>query len=111
VNERVREFEPVADVADLPDGALLGVERSDGERICLFNLHGSIGAVGNVCTHAEFLLSDGALQNDGTLECVWHGARYNCRTGRVERGPAEDPVPVFPVRIEAGRIFVGPRAA
>lgn len=111
MNDGVDLYEPVANVRDLPDGALLGVKRSDGEQICLFNHRGSIGAVGNVCTHAEFLLSDGALRNDGTLECAWHGARYDCRTGLVQRGPAEDPLPVFPVRIEAGRVFVGPRAA
>jgi 3-phenylpropionate/trans-cinnamate dioxygenase ferredoxin component len=105
------EFEYLADVGDLPDGALLGVRRSDGAEICLFNHRGTIGAVGNECTHAEFLLSDGSLRGDGTLECVWHGARFDCRTGRVCRGPAEDPVPVFPVRVHDGRVLVGPVAA
>jgi 3-phenylpropionate/trans-cinnamate dioxygenase ferredoxin subunit len=105
----VSEFESLANVSDLPEGGLLGVERSDGTEICLFNYRGAIGAVGNVCTHAEFLLSDGTLRTDGTLECVWHGARFDCRTGRVCRGPAEDPVPVFPVRIDNGRVLVGPR--
>ena len=102
------DFEHLANVADLPEGALLGVERSTGEEICLFNHRGVIGAVGNVCTHAEFLLSDGTLRNDGSLECVWHGARFDCRSGRVCRGPAEDPLPVYPVRIDSGRIMVGP---
>lgn len=105
------EFEYLADVDDLPEGATLGVKRSDGLEVCLFNYRGTIGAVGNECTHAEFLLSDGSLRNDGTLECVWHGARFDCRTGRVCRGPAEDPVPVFAVRVENGRVLVGPRAA
>ena len=101
------DFEYLADIGDLPDGALLGVRRSTGEEICLFNYRGTIGAVGNECTHAEFLLSDGTLRNDGTLECVWHGARFDCKTGRVCRGPAEDPVPVYPVRVENGRVLVG----
>jgi nitrite reductase/ring-hydroxylating ferredoxin subunit len=102
-------YEHVADVDDLPEGALLAVHRADGEQVCLFNHRGTIGAVGNECTHAEFLLSDGTLRNDGTLECVWHGARFQCTTGKVCRGPAEDPVPVFPVRIEGKRVLVGPR--
>jgi len=102
-------YEHVADVDDLPEGALLGVYRSDSEQICHFNHRGMIGAVGNECTHAEFLLSDGTLRNDGTLECVWHGARFECTTGRVSRGPAEDPVPVFRVRIDGNRVLVGPR--
>lgn len=101
------DFEHLADVRDLPDGALLAARRSTGEEVCLFNYRGTIGAVGNECTHAEFAISDGTLRNDGTLECVWHGARFDCRTGRVCRGPAEDPLPVYAVRIEGERVLVG----
>jgi nitrite reductase/ring-hydroxylating ferredoxin subunit len=106
----VSGFEYVADISDVADGTLLGVERADGDEICLFNFGGTIGAVGNICTHAEFLISDGALRNDGTLECAWHGALFDCRTGRVCRGPAEDPLPVYPVEIDGTRVLVGPRA-
>ena len=53
-------------------------------------------------------LSDGTLRTDGSVECAWHGARFDCRTGKVCRGPAEDPVPVFPVRIENDRVLIGP---
>ncbi|HKW10562.1 MAG TPA: Rieske 2Fe-2S domain-containing protein [Gemmatimonadaceae bacterium] len=102
-------FETVADVADVPEGSLLSVRTTAGEEICLFNYRGRIGAVHNVCTHAEFPLSDGTLSNDGTIECVWHGARYSCLTGEVRRGPALDPVPVYDVRLENGKILVGAR--
>jgi 3-phenylpropionate/trans-cinnamate dioxygenase ferredoxin component len=107
----VSEFEYVADTTDLPEGALLGVTRSSGEEICLFNYRGAIGAVGNVCTHAEFLMSDGSLVNGNMIECLWHGARFDLRTGRVCRGPASDPLPVYAVRIDGARILVGPREA
>ena len=103
------DFEHLADVTDLPDGMLLGVQRSNGEEVCLYNFRGSIGAVGNVCTHAEFAMADGTLRNDGTIECVWHGARFDCRTGCACRGPAVDPLPTYAVRVENGRILVGPR--
>jgi 3-phenylpropionate/trans-cinnamate dioxygenase ferredoxin component len=107
----VSEFEHLADLDDLPEGTLLGVQRSNGEEICLFNLRGSIGAIANECTHAEFLMSDGTLRNDGTVECAWHGARFDCASGRVCRGPAEDPLAVYSVRVDGARILVGPRAA
>jgi nitrite reductase/ring-hydroxylating ferredoxin subunit len=68
-----------------------------------------IGAVGNVCTHAEFAMADGTLRKDGTIECAWHGARFACATGRVCRGPAVDPLPVYEVRVDDGRVYVGPR--
>ena len=102
-------FETVADVSELPEGSLLGVRMGSGDEVCLFNYRGQIGAVHNVCTHAEFPLSDGTLGNDGTIECVWHGARYFCLTGAVRRGPAIDPVPVYEVRVRDGKVQVGVR--
>lgn len=100
------EYEDVAALEDLAEGAMLGVTLRDGRPVCVFNHREEIGAVGNLCTHAEFLISDGVLHADGTLECIWHGARFDCRTGAVRRHPAEEPLPVFPVRVEAGRVLV-----
>lgn len=102
-------FETVAEVADLPEGSLLAVRTRGGADVCLFNYRGTVGAVHNVCTHAEFPISDGTLTNDGCLECVWHGARYSCLTGEVRRGPAVDPLPVYQVRVVDGKIQVGGR--
>ncbi len=87
---------------------MLGVTLSDGAPVCVFNHRGVIGAVGNLCTHAEFLISDGVLHGDGTLECVWHGARFDCRTGAVKRHPAELPLPVYETHEENGRVLVRP---
>ena len=103
-------LEIVADAVDIPEGMLLGVRTAAGDEVCLFNYRGQIGAVHNVCTHAEFPLSDGTLANDGTIECVWHGARYSCLTGEVRRGPAVDPVPVYEVRVVDGKVLIGRRA-
>ena len=102
-------FEDVAAVADIIEGELLAVALADGAPVCVFNHRGVIGAVGNRCTHAEFLISDGVLHGDGTLECLWHGARFDCRTGAVRRHPAEQPLPVYEVRTDAGRVLVGAR--
>jgi nitrite reductase/ring-hydroxylating ferredoxin subunit len=55
-------------------------------------------------------LSDGVLHGDGTLECMWHGARYDCRTGTVRRGPAVDPLELFETRVDGDRVLVAPRA-
>jgi 3-phenylpropionate/trans-cinnamate dioxygenase ferredoxin component len=102
-------YEIVADVEELSDGTLLGVRTTAGTELCLFKYRGQIGAVHNVCTHAEFPLSDGTLSADGTIECVWHGARYSCLTGEVRRGPAVDPVPVYEVLVDDGKVKVGRR--
>ncbi len=106
---RVSDFEDVAAVTDVAEGTLLGATLANGEPVCVFNHRGTLGAVGNLCTHAEFLISDGTLHGDGSLECVWHGARFDCRTGAVRRQPAEEPLPVYAVRIDNGRVLVGPQ--
>ena len=103
-------FEDVASVASLPEGELLGALLADGTPVCLYNDRGTIGAVSDVCTHQEFALSDGILHGDGTLECVWHGARFDCRSGAVRRAPATEAVAVFETRVEGDRILVAPRA-
>jgi 3-phenylpropionate/trans-cinnamate dioxygenase ferredoxin component len=101
-------FVDVAAARDVPAGKLLGVKLPDGTRVCLYNQLGSIGAVSGTCTHAEYPMELGALRADGTIECGWHGARFDCRTGAVCRPPAIDPLPIYQVRIEADRVLVGP---
>ncbi|MDQ3950658.1 MAG: non-heme iron oxygenase ferredoxin subunit [Gemmatimonadota bacterium] len=102
-------FHPVADIDDVAEGELLGVKTPGGEQVCLFRHRGEIHAVSDCCTHSEFPISDGSLGPDGTLECTWHGARFDCRTGAVLKGPAEDPLPVYEVKVDSGKVLVGPR--
>ena len=105
------EFHDVAEASALPPGELLGITLPDGTSVCLYNDRGEIGAIGGECTHGQFPMSDGVLIGDGTIECVWHGARFECRSGAVRRGPAPAPLPVFSVRVESGRILVAQHAA
>jgi nitrite reductase/ring-hydroxylating ferredoxin subunit len=56
-------------------------------------------------------MSDGVLHNDGTIECVWHGARYDCRTGAVRRHPAEWPLPGLRGSHRGRRVLVGPEVS
>ena len=54
-------------------------------------------------------MCDGTLLEDGTIECAWHGARFDRLTGDVRRHPATEPLPVFEVTVSDGHVFVGPR--
>ncbi|MDQ3697427.1 MAG: non-heme iron oxygenase ferredoxin subunit [Gemmatimonadota bacterium] len=102
-------FEPLARLDDVPEGGLVPVVRSDGTRICLINLAGEVHAVSDVCTHQEFPMSQGTLLWNGMIECAWHGARFDCRTGAAMYPPADEPLPRYEVRVENGTIFVGGR--
>ena len=104
----VAGFERVARVADLPEGALRSAAFGRS-RVCLFNHRGQIGATAELCTHQAFPMSDGTLAADGTIECAWHGARFDCRTGEVREGPADEPLTIYDVRVLDGDVWVGPR--
>ncbi len=102
-------FEPVASLGELAEGTVLQRVRSTGDAICLVRHNGEISALSDICTHQHFSMSQGDLLEDGTLQCAWHGTRYDCRTGEVKQVPATSPLPVFQVRLEGVTVLVGPR--
>jgi len=104
-------FARVASLRDLPEGGLLGVTLPDGEPVCLINDQGAVRAVGDECPHQGFALSSGELLANGTIECVWHGARFDCRSGAVLRGPAEESLTLFETRVIGDNVFVRRRVA
>jgi len=103
------EFEPVASVGDLTEGTILQRVRPSGDAVCLVRYKGEISALSDICTHQHFSMSLGDLLADGTLQCAWHGARYDCKSGEVKQVPATAPLPVFQVRLDGDTILVGPR--
>ena len=103
------EFEAVAFLSDLPEGAIVHRVRSTGEAVCLIRHRDQVSAVSDICTHQHFLMSQGELLEDGTIQCAWHGARFDCRTGEVKQGPATAPLPIYAVRMEGEAVLVGPR--
>ena len=98
------EWVRVADTGDCPPGALLGVEIGE-ERVVLANVDGTIHALENRCSHADFPLSDGILEG-GQLECAYHGARFEVSTGRALQLPAIRPVPTVDVEVRGTDVFV-----
>ena len=102
-------FEAVAAVAELAEGTVLQRVRATGNTVCLVRQNGEISALSDIGTHQLFSMSQGDLLGDGTLQCAWHGTRYDCRTGEVKQVPATSPLPVFQIRLEGDTILVGPR--
>ena len=101
------DFENLASVDDVPHEGTLPVVRSDGTPICLIKSQGRISAIADNCTHQDFEMALGDVLPDGSIQCAWHGARFDCFTGQVKQGPADEPVRVFPVKIDSGRVLVG----
>src|SRR5690554_7495067 len=95
-----------AALSELPEGSVMGVE-AGGRRICLVNCEGEIYAFADNCSHRDFPLSNGELdEEDCTITCEWHGAAFDVRSGRPTCLPAVRPIEVFESRVEEGVILV-----
>ena len=103
------EFERVALVSEIAEGRISQRILATGEAVCLVRHNGEISALSDICTHQHFSMSQGDLLHDGTIQCAWHGARFDCRTGEVKQIPASSPLPVYEVRLEGEHVLVGPR--
>jgi nitrite reductase/ring-hydroxylating ferredoxin subunit len=88
--------------------------------ILLLNEEGKLYAVDNVCPHAKLPLKKGKITPDGSIVCPWHRSAFDLCSGEVKDwipwppvvGKAmgliakPKPLPIFPVRIEEGSIWV-----
>ena len=88
---------------------MLPVQLPNGDRVVVIRHGGTVSALEDECTHQAMPLSAGELQADGTVECPWHGARFDCVTGACRRGPASDDVATYSVSVEGDQIAIGDR--
>jgi nitrite reductase (NADH) small subunit len=94
----------VARIADLAPGSGTTVD-VEGQRIALFNVHGTYYAIDDTCPHRGGPLGEGEL--DGAIvTCPWHGATFDVQTGAVTGPPARNGVRSFPVCVEGEDVLV-----
>lgn len=98
------EWTDVAAVADFLPGSCQRVE-VDGVEMAVFNVEGHYYAIEDLCSHEAETLSSGPL-NGLEITCPRHQARFSIVTGAALSPPAYEPIAVFPVRVENGRIQV-----
>ena len=99
----------VARLHELADDALTAAALPDGRRLCLVRRGDAVHALDDRCPHAEFPLSDGELLADGSVQCAWHGARFDARSGAQcddGPGPACGPAATHEVLILDGDVHV-----
>lgn len=98
------DFVDVLALSTLPEGSMRSLE-VNGHPVLLANDGGEIRAIGAICTHEQEDLADGDLE-DHCVVCAMHFARFSLITGEVLEGPAEEPEPVYDVRVDGDRILV-----
>ncbi|MBF5007161.1 3-phenylpropionate/cinnamic acid dioxygenase ferredoxin subunit [Diaphorobacter caeni] len=91
------------DAGAIDEGGALKVE-VNGLEIALFHIGGEYFAVDDRCSHGNASMSEGYVEDDGTVECPLHAARFCVRTGVPLCQPATDAIRTYPVTLVDGKI-------
>jgi nitrite reductase/ring-hydroxylating ferredoxin subunit len=94
----------LCEISDVPAGGMRQFYLREKEFLVV-ELGGQFYCLDGRCTHAGAPLSEGTLK-DNILTCPWHYSRFNITTGAVIRGPAEDPLTLYRIKLENGQIFI-----
>jgi 3-phenylpropionate/trans-cinnamate dioxygenase ferredoxin component len=98
------EFVAVPRTSEIADRSAKCIEVA-GRQIAVFNLGGEFHAIDDTCTHEGGPLSEGFVEGN-EVECPWHGARFDIRTGEVTDGPAPEGVRKYELRVVGDTIEV-----
>jgi nitrite reductase/ring-hydroxylating ferredoxin subunit len=99
------EFRVALQVSELQSGEQKQID-IEGDSILLSNVDGEFYAIGNICTHAGCPLSGGLLKGK-VITCLCHGSQFDVTTGELLRGQADEPEPIYEVKIEGDDILIG----
>jgi 3-phenylpropionate/trans-cinnamate dioxygenase ferredoxin component len=105
----VTDFEIVAEIDEIPDEGMIQVVVG-GEPVGLYRVGDDVYAIHDICTHEEAYLSEGFFEAEELeVECPLHGSHFNVQNGEVRILPATRPIDTYPVKVEGGKVMVGPR--
>lgn len=86
------------------EGEVVGIVAA-GRELALYAVDGEVYATSSVCTHGQASLCDGFLEGH-EIECPLHQGRFDVRTGSAVGPPATRAVRSYPVKVEAGRVWI-----
>ena len=76
-------------------------------RIALVRIEDDFYAIGDICSHEDYSLSEGTVfDEECELECWKHGSTFDLCTGEPRSLPATRPVPVYAVKVEGDDVMV-----
>lgn len=79
----------------------------EGRKIALVRVENEYYAVGDVCSHANFSLSEGDVYvEEREIECWKHGSTFSLLDGKPQCLPATAPVPTYEVIREDDRFYL-----
>ena len=97
---------PVAQIDQIAPGQPNKFDVAGVGSIAVYCVEGRYHATSDECTHGIASLgADGALEGF-TVECSWHGGKFDIRTGEALGPPCVEPLKVYPVSVEGSTLFI-----
>ena len=101
-----KEWELLCRVSELENGEATRIQIGD-LKLSASKIDESIYVVSDMCTHANYSLSDGPLHAENlTIECWKHGAQFCLSTGAALTLPATRPLDTFPTEVHGENVYI-----
>lgn len=100
-------YRKLGPVSEIEEGQLRTFESGD-EHIVVANVGGQFYAMGAICKHEEWDLSEGTLVGNKII-CAGHGAEWDLQTGKAAFHEPLESEPLYDVKVHEGMIFLKPR--
>ncbi len=101
-----KEWELLCRLSELKSGQATRIEIGD-LKLSASKIDGSVYVVSDMCTHANYSLSDGPLNAQNlTIECWKHGAQFCLSTGAALTLPATRPLDTFLTEIHEENVYI-----
>ena len=94
----------VCNISEIPVDTLLKKD-IEGNSVILIKKNDSIYAIENKCSHMNYPLDDGEL-NQYEIECIHHGAKFDIRNGKPTSLPATENIKTYEVVIKKEEVFI-----
>jgi nitrite reductase/ring-hydroxylating ferredoxin subunit len=98
------EWHKVLKASAVGKGEMKGAKVGEAD-IAVYNVDGTFFATDNLCTHEFAFLTDGWLDGEA-VECPFHQARFDVKTGKVLAPPACKDLHTYPTRVSGDDVEV-----
>ena len=95
---------PLCDENEVTPGKMLRVHPEGMDPILICNVHGTLYAVDDECTHAIASLSEGRLQGN-IVFCPMHGGSFDVCDGKAKSLPCKQPLRTWPLEVIGGKVY------
>ncbi len=99
------ELVKICQKSDVSEDEPFAANPADFPALAVYQVDGDYFVTDNLCTHGNALLTDG-YQEEGVIECPFHGGSFNIKTGEPTAFPCQVPIKTYNVVVNGDDILI-----